>query len=86
MSTTSPAAARNGEIAWSYLFGRKAIKLYQLLFCTATFFGGIMHFGIVLDFSDLLVLGMSLPNIVVLYLLRGRIKQEMKSYIVRYKL
>ena len=75
-----------GEIAWSYLFGRKAIKLYQLLFCTATFFGGIMHFGIVLDFSDLLVLGMSLPNIVVLYLLRGRIKQEMKSYIVRYKL
>ncbi len=75
-----------GEIAWSYLFGRKAIKLYQLLFCTATFLGGIMHFGIVLDFSDLLILGMSLPNIIVLYLLRGRIKLEMNNYIARYKL
>ena len=75
-----------GEIAWSYLFGRKAIKLYQVLFCIATFLGGIMHFGIVLDFSDLLVLGMALPNIIVLYLLRGRIKHEMNSYMARYQL
>ncbi len=69
-----------GEIAWSYLFGRKSIKLYYLVFCTATFLGGIMNFGIVLDFSDLLILGMSLPNIIVLYFLRGRIKAEMQSY------
>lgn len=73
-----------GEIAWSFLFGRRFIMLYYVIFCTATFFGGIMHFGIVLDFSDLLILGMSLPNIVVLYILRRKIKAEMKAYITRY--
>ncbi len=75
-----------GEIAWSFLFGRKCIMLYYLIFCTATFLGGIMHFGIVVDFSDLLILGMSLPNIVALYIMRGTIRAEMQSYIARYKL
>ena len=70
-----------GEIAWCYLFGRKGLKLYYLIFCTATFLGGIMHFGVVLDFSDLLILGMSFPNIIVLYFLRGRIKSEMLAYM-----
>jgi len=70
-----------GEIAWCYLFGRKGLKLYYLVFCTATFLGGIMHFGIVLDFSDLLILGMSLPNIIVLYFMRARIRSEMISYM-----
>ena len=73
-----------GEIAWSYLFGRRCMTLYYLVFCTATFLGGVMNFGVVLDFSDLLILGMSLPNIIVLYVLRGRIKAEMKGYMGRY--
>jgi AGCS family alanine or glycine:cation symporter len=70
-----------GEIAWCYLFGRKGLKLYYLVFCTATFLGGIMHFGVVLDFSDLLILGMSFPNIIVLYFLRRRIRDEMQAYM-----
>ncbi|MDX1975576.1 MAG: amino acid carrier protein [Rickettsiales bacterium] len=70
-----------GEIAWCFLFGRKQIKLYYVIFATTTFLGGILHFGIILDFSDLLILGMSLPNIVVLYCLRKRIKAEMLAYI-----
>ena len=74
-----------GEIAWCFLFGRKGVKLYYLIFCTATFIGGIVKFGVVLDFSDLLILGMSLPNVIVLYFLRGRIKSEMQSYMLKYK-
>lgn len=74
-----------GEIAWSYMFGTRYIRIYQIIFCTATFLGGIMHFGVVLDFSDLLILGMSLPNIIVLYLLRKRIKSEMSAYIQKLK-
>ena len=74
-----------GEIAWSYLFGRRALKLYYVIFCTATFLGGIMHFGVVLDFSDLLILGMSLPNLVAVYLLRGKVRALMDDYIARHK-
>jgi AGCS family alanine or glycine:cation symporter len=75
-----------GEIAWSHLFGRRNIKLYYIVFCTATYLGGIMNFGVVLDFSDLLILGMALPNVIALYLLRGRIKAEMDRYVQKYGL
>jgi len=72
-----------GEIAWSYLFGRKAIKLYYFVFCLCTFLGGVVHFGVVLDFSDLLILGMAFPNLIVVYLLRKRIKSEMQAYMAK---
>lgn len=86
--TTTIGWSYYGEIAWSYLFGhgKKRRRIYDVIFCSATFLGGILNFGIVLDFSDLLILGMALPNIIVLYVLRGRIKQEMKSYIAKYNL
>jgi AGCS family alanine or glycine:cation symporter len=84
--TTTIGWSYYGEMAWSYLFGRKQIRLYQLIFCAATFLGGILHFGVVLDFSDLLILGMALPNLIVVYMLRGRIKSEMENYIRKYQL
>lgn len=76
-----------GEIAWTYLFGktRTGMRLYMLLFCTATFLGGIMNFGLVLDFSDLLILGMSLPNLIGLYIMRKRIKSEMEAYTTKLR-
>ena len=72
-----------GEMAWSFLFGRKFILLYYLIFCSATFLGGIMHFGIVLDFSDLLILGMSLPNLVALYVMRRTVREQLRDYRAR---
>jgi AGCS family alanine or glycine:cation symporter len=75
-----------GEMAWTYLFGKNVsgIRLYQCIFAGATFLGGILHFGVVLDLSDLFILGMSLPNLIVVYLLRKRIKEEMDKYIAKY--
>lgn len=76
-----------GEIAWTYLFGKNklGLKFYMLLYCAATFLGGVLDFGVVLDFSDLLILGMSLPNLIAVYLLRGRIKAEMDKYLAKLK-
>ena len=74
-----------GEIAWTYLFGRSYVKAYYVLFAIGTFLGGIVHFGVILNLSDLLILGMSLPNIIVLYFLRGRIKAEMLAYMAKLR-
>jgi AGCS family alanine or glycine:cation symporter len=76
-----------GEIAWTYLFGKNrwGLRCYMLIFCMATFLGGIMKFGLVLDFADLLILGMSLPNLIGVYLLRKRIKSETERYIAKLK-
>ncbi len=74
-----------GEIAWSYLFKKRGIKAYYVIYTVACFVGGVSTFGVVLDLSDLLILGMALPNILALYLLRGKIKAEMKRYMATLK-
>lgn len=74
-----------GEIAWSHLFGRKHVKAYYFIYIAACFVGGVTHFGVVLDLADLLILGMALPNILALYLLRKTIKAEMVGYIAKIR-
>ncbi len=69
-----------GEIAWKHLFGKLDIRLYYVFYTLACFVGGIINFGVVLDLSDLFILGMALPNIAALYLLRGKIKSAMDRY------
>lgn len=70
-----------GEIAWCHLFGRKGIKGYYVLYTVACFVGGIATFGVVMDLADLFILGCALPNIIALYLLRGKIRAEMRRYM-----
>ncbi len=70
-----------GERAWEYLFGHKSIGVYHVIFCTATFFGGIVSLKLVIDFSDLLLLSMALPNMIGLYILSGDIRKELDTYV-----
>jgi len=74
-----------GERAWSYMFGHKRVGVYHILFCMAVFFGGIIDFGVVLSFSDLMILAMSVPNLIGLYLLQNKIVEEVKDYRRRMK-
>jgi AGCS family alanine or glycine:cation symporter len=69
-----------GEKAWAYLFGRKHIRLFQLLFCTGTFLGGVFQFGMVLTFSDLVMIAMAIPNVIGLYLMHNMISAEVSNY------
>lgn len=74
-----------GERAWNYIFGSKLVRVYYVIFCSATFFGGISNFGVVLDLSDLLVLAMALPNVLGLYMLSGIVSRELKIYTEKLK-
>ncbi len=74
-----------GENAWVYMFGPKRIGIYHVIFCTATFVGGVINFGVVLTFSDLMILMMAVPNILGLYFLQGILRREVKSYMQRLK-
>ena len=75
-------------ISWSYygercavhLFGAAASLPYKVIFCAATFFGAVFKLGNVLDFSDLMVLGMAFPNILGLFLLSGKVKARLDDY------
>ncbi|NEN22853.1 amino acid carrier protein [Cryomorpha ignava] len=71
-----------GLKAWSYLFGStKASEYsYKLLFLIFVVIGSSVGLGSVLDFSDLMILGMAFPNILGLFLLSGEVRADLKSY------
>lgn len=74
-----------GERSWGYLFGKKYVWVYYIIFCSCTFIGGIADLGTIIDISDLLLLSMALPNLIGLYLLSNVVAREMKDYTKRLR-
>jgi alanine or glycine:cation symporter, AGCS family len=74
-----------GERCWAELFGAKTSLIYKLLFLSFTFLGSIVTRGKILDFSDLMLLGMSFPNLLGVFLLSGVVKRELDKYWAKYK-
>lgn len=72
-----------GYQAWSYLFGRnkKYEYIYKTLFCMFTVLGAAITLGSVTLFSDAMVFSMLVPNMIGLFLLKGKVKEELNSYL-----
>jgi len=47
--------------------------------------GSVLKLGNVIDFSDLMILGMSFPNILGAFLLSGKVSDALKTYWAHYK-
>ena len=69
-----------GERCWSYLFGDNSSIIYKFLFLFFTFLGSIITATKILDFSDLMILGMAFPNILDLVILSGNVKHLLIKY------
>ncbi len=74
-----------GERCWAFLFGPQLSMVYRLLFLAFVVFGSVLRLGNVIDFSDLMILGMSFPNILGAVLLSGKVGDALKRYWTRYK-
>lgn len=74
-----------GERAFVYLFGTGASIVYRILFLCFVVLGSVLKLGSVLDFSDLMILGMAFPNILGLVLLSGKVKERLDDYWGRYR-
>lgn len=76
-----------GLKAWTYLFGgsKTADYSYKLIFLVFVVIGSSVGLGAVLDFSDLMILGMAFPNILGLLLLSKEVREEMLDYFARIK-
>jgi AGCS family alanine or glycine:cation symporter len=74
-----------GERCTVWLFGERASKYYKVLFLTFTFLGSVITAINVLQFGDLMILGMSLPNLIGVYLLHGKVRATLTDYWKRYK-
>ncbi|MEZ6050751.1 MAG: alanine/glycine:cation symporter family protein [Planctomycetaceae bacterium] len=74
-----------GEKAWESLFGPRSTPLYKVLAVIAVFVGTIVNLGSVLDFSDMMILGMAFPNIAGVVLLTPKVKRDLNRYWSRYR-
>lgn len=74
-----------GERCWVFLFGRGASLVYRVLFLCFVVLGSILKLGSVIDFSDLMVLGMAFPNILGLLLLTPQVRERLDDYWSRYQ-
>ncbi|GAA4318990.1 hypothetical protein GCM10023115_45090 [Pontixanthobacter gangjinensis] len=76
-----------GMRAWTYLFGKskKNEMVYKSLFLVFVVVGASVSLGAVLDFSDMMILAMSFPNIIGLYFMIGEVSDDLKEYTHRLK-
>jgi len=80
-------------ISWSYygercavwLFGARASLPYKILFLVFVFLGSIITATQVLEFGDLMILGMAFPNLLGVYILSGKVKGLLDSYWAKYR-
>jgi AGCS family alanine or glycine:cation symporter len=47
--------------------------------------GASVSLGAVLDFSDMMILAMSFPNIIGLYIMSGEVRDDLNDYLKRLK-
>jgi AGCS family alanine or glycine:cation symporter len=59
---------------------RIATRAYQFIYLLFTVMGSVLHLNAVVDFSDMLILAMAVPNIIGLYILAPEVKQALKEY------
>jgi len=71
-----------GHQAWSFLFGRgkKTEYLYKTIFCICVVIGSAATLGSVTDFSDAMIFAMLVPNMIGLFLLLPKAKEELLKY------
>ncbi len=76
-----------GERAWAYLFGQSKIAslVYKAIFLIFVVIGASIELGAVVDFSDMMILGMAFPNILGLILLSPEVRKDLKEYFRKIK-
>ena len=74
-----------GERCWTYLFGENFTMVYKVTFVVFVVVGSVTSASNILDFSDLLILAMAFPNFIGLYMLHGKVREALSSYLSKLK-
>ncbi|MBK9153241.1 MAG: alanine:cation symporter family protein [Chloracidobacterium sp.] len=72
-----------GLQAWKYLFGRSvaADMSFKIIFCLFVVIGAAASLGSVLAFSDAMILAMVFPNMIGLFFLFPKVREELARYL-----
>lgn len=72
-----------GLQAWKYLFGRSTVSdlTFKLLFLLFVVIGSAASLGSVIDFSDAMIFAMVFPNMIGLFFLFPKVREELTRYL-----
>lgn len=74
-----------GERCWTFMFGESSTMAYRIIFIIFVLLGSVTSASNILDFSDLLILAMAFPNFIGLYVLHGKVREALFSYLAKLK-
>ena len=81
-----------GERGWVYLLdhfgqgiGLKTLAIFRIIFVGFVYIGAVNSLNDVINFTDLMVLSLALPNIVGSIFLAPRVKAKLHDYWARYR-
>ncbi|NCN26445.1 alanine:cation symporter family protein [bacterium] len=74
-----------GERCWTFIFGEKWSMIYKIGFIAVIILSTLSSATNVLDFSDLMLLGMAFPNILGLYFMHNKLAKELGGYYKKLK-
>ena len=74
-----------GERCWTYMFGERASMAYRIMFVIFVVIGSMTSATNILDFSDLMLLSMAFPNFIALYVLHGKVRDQLHTYLSRLR-
>ena len=77
-----------GQKAWTFLLGegKKRVLTFNIIYCIFIVIGSAMNVRSVIDITDAMMIAMTIPNIIVLYILAPEIKKDLKDYGKRHNL
>src|SRR5690606_8464729 len=72
-----------GLQAWKYLFGKSKVAdiTYKVLFLAFVVIGAATTLDSVIKFSDAMLLAMVFPNMIGLFILAPKVKEELAKYV-----
>ncbi len=69
-----------GERCFTWIFGARSAVLYKIIFLAFVWIGAVIKLGNVIDFSDMMILGMAFPNLLGCLLLSGVVRRDLQTY------
>ncbi|MGB5593359.1 MAG: alanine/glycine:cation symporter family protein [Crocosphaera sp.] len=69
-----------GEQCWAYVFGKPSSIVFKVIFLSCIFLGSVVSLGAVVDFSDMMLLTLAIPNLLGCLLLSGKVAKSLKEY------
>lgn len=84
--TTTLGWCYYSERAFEYLFGKRYILIFRVLYCLTCLIGAVVNLSLVWSFADSANALMAIPNLVSLLLLSGVIVRETRKYLWNDKL